>query len=419
MKLTNQFLLLGVFALLTGCGKSSSSSSDTKVVPRFAINGVTNARDTRFLSGGSFWGAIDRTTKLDVRPAGDVSNNGPASTLSSLQFYFTRIRLCADLTVSGSGYSDAKNCMTVYTAGGGDNAYDTFKIANADTDTSESWVDLMSLTSINNFSTRAGVATAGTYKYGIIENRKPIKVNAQFTTPNFGTVRTCTGGTVSVQGSGLDFQEISTMTNLTSCTRATMTMGTNGGGKWFKFQNPVTVETGKSYILDLGYNTENVLVAGPASISNTYRDGTRAIAWPQLQISPVLRDSTKKTVREQYEISGIAGVAGKIVLDLYFAGTKTDVGTGTIAGAQTRFVHDATATSVCSAETPYEVTGTGSTLTLKTWNASPIVTNLARSTTQTAGGTQTISLNSAVITGCGVAGATVSGTATFMGVVEL
>ncbi len=391
------------------------------MAPHFAINGVTNVRGVEFLQAGAFWGQALRHFNLDTRPAPDINNSGVATNVSSLQFYFTRIQLCEKLTVTGSGYNNQENCMTVYTAGDGDNAYDTFKIANAEAYTSENWVDLMSAASLTSFSGRAGSATAGTYNYGIIENRKPIKLNAQFATTNYGTLRTCKGGTITVQGSGLDFQEISTVGNMTTCTRETMTMGTNGGGKWFKFQSPVTVESGKKYILDLGYNPEEALFGGTSSISNTYRDATRAIAWPQLQISPVLRDTTKKTVREQYEISNfvLGSVPGKIVVDLYFAGTKADVGTGTITGAQTRFVHGAAATSACYAETPYSVTGTGSSVTLKSWNDVSIVETLARSTTETIGGTQSIPVNTGVISGCGITATATTATVTFRGVVEL
>ncbi len=408
--------------VLAACGKSSSSTSN--LTPRFAVNGVTNVRavaDKRDELAARFLPWIAGTPRVLT-----VSQSGLGSNISSLQFFITRIQLCQDLTISGSGYSAQVGCTTVYTAGNGDNAYDTFKIADAQADTSDNWVDLMSNTSINNFSTKGSNAAAGTYRYGIIENRKPIKLNAQFATTNLGTIRTCTGGTVSSTGSGLDTTELSTVADMTTCTRATTAIGTNGGGKWFKFQNPVTITTGSSYVLDLGYNADNAIVAGPTGLNGlagvpSYLDGTRSMMVPQLAISPVLRTTAQKTVREQYEISGITGLPGTVLLDLYYAGAKADVGTGAIAGAQTMVVYSASGTSSgYSIGSPYAVTTTRGTVAISDWASNAIVSGLVRSTTATVGGTQTVTVNKATMSGAGVGSGTVTtATATFMGVVEL
>lgn len=424
--------LLGLTILAGGCG-SSSSTSGASMSTRFAVNGITSVAASASQDRPDGEENLNSTLNLmqlfsdpeqsiGLLAAGDFAQSGVGSTaISSLQFYITRIQLCTGLTITGSGYSDMQNCIDAFGSANSDNAYDTYKVADAIADTtSTSWVDLMSTSSISSFTTNSErTSQAGTYNYVVIETHKPIKLNAQFSAPNVSGMRTCTRGTVSSTGSGTSLSEKTTQSDITSCTRGLATFGGQGGGKWFKLQNPVTIVAGNSYILDLAYNADNALTGGLISAMNsnsaTYTDGTRGIYFPTLDVSPVLRQSTQKTIREEYEIA-MNDLNGTLLLDLYYVGERTNVGTGTIVGAQARFINGASASSVVNWGSPYSITSSGGTISINDWQSQAIVSGLTRSTTQTAGGTQSVSVNrSSGSSGSG----TGTYTATFKGVLQM
>lgn len=361
--------------------------------------------------------------------AGDLGSN-TAAQLISLQYFVTRINLCENLTISGSGYSGMLNCITVFGSSDASNAYDTFKVADAESDTSASWIDLMDATSIAKVSASAAAITPGTYNYGIIETRKPIKMNAAVTVGNVSsTLKTCAGGTVTATGTAESLLETRTVSDMTTCTQGTAVIGTHGGGRWFKFQNPIVLAASKSYDLDLAFNPAAAVSGGVASIGGwgteaTYQEtnGTYVMIPPQLALGPVLRESTQKTIREQYTISGISGVSGQVVVDLYYPGTVADVGTATVAAAVTTFVHDSSATTFTKIASPYSVTReTDGTFSLKDHAGGVIVSGLTRSTTATTGAVQTVSVGQSIFISGGLSAgsSTVSATATFTGLTKL
>lgn len=399
---------------LAACGSSNSSSGTKNLSTRFAVSGVTStssldSRDSGYVSYA----------------AGDVGHSGVSTALTSLQFYITRIQLCNSLTVNGSGYDNATGCIYVFGDSSSDNAYSTYKVATAAADTtSTNWVDLMSPTSISAFTSASSTAaSAGTYNYVIIETRKPVKLNANFSTGNASGLRTCsTAGTITTTGTDLNAREISTVSNMQTCTQGLATFGSQGGGKWLRFQNPVTISSGKTYVLDLAFNAENAITGGKVtgglnSYYVTYTDGTYGFYYPSIDISPVLRESTQKTIREEYTVA-MPDLSGTLVVDLYYAGEKTDVGTGTIVGAQTRFVNSSTATAVAITPAVYSITSGSGSVSLNNYQSTAIVSNLIRSTTQTAGGTQSVTVNKGLFES---SSSTTSATytATFKGVLQM
>lgn len=403
--------VIGLF--LTACGDDTTtatmtptfkSQSSRRVVPKFNV-------------------FREMLKPFRVLTAGDVGHNTAAG-LTSLQYYVTRVDICNELTISGTGYSGQVGCVTVFGASNADNAYDTFKIADAEADTSDSWVDVVAGKTV-----AAKAIATGTYNYGIIETRKPIKVNATVTTKNGDhTLKTCTGGEVESTGSSNSLRETTTLnspTTMENCTQAQVVLGSGGGGQWFKFQSPITLTKDATYSLDLVSNTVSLIAAGLESLGGwgdeaSFTDGTFVMLPPPISVVPVLREGSQTTIREQYTLSAMTGIEGSIVLDLYFSGTTADVGTATIVGAGTRFVHTSAATTVTKMYNPYSVTtNSDGTVTINDFAEKAIVTSLTRSTTTTAGGTQSVTVNKEILYSGDTGTGTVSATATFNGLTEL
>ena len=389
---------------MNSCGKGSGSSSEyASVTPRLA-NSIT-----------------DLTSYLGQRAAAGDYAHSSVDGLTSLQYFITRINLCEDLTVSGSGYSGSKGCVTVYSAGNGENAYDTYKIVDASTDTTN-YIDVMSGTSIAAATGKAVDIAPSTYKYGIIEHRKPIKLNANITLPNGSVIlKTCSGGTVTSTGSDTSLRENTVVSSMTSCTQALISLGGGGGGQWFKFQNPIPFEKGKSYDLDLAFNPRGVLAAQVNSGGGTfYSDGSYMMIAPSLSLVPIVREaSTQKTYREQYEISSMSGVNGLILVDMYFAGSKSDVGSGTIQGASTRFINSSTATSHVTLYNPYGVTVSGGTVSFQNYEGVSYLSGLTRATSETAVSAGTATVDKSGIYFPEQGSGTVTGTVTFNGLKQM
>jgi hypothetical protein len=422
-KLATQ-LLATSFAVagLAGCGSTTPTTSSTATLsPRVAVAGVTNALSLNL--------GINLFKQLSAGPslmaAGDY-DSASAAEVSSLQYYITRIQFCNDLVMgSGSGYSGMTGCIDVFGTSASDNAYTTYKIAEAEADTTTTnWIDVMSKTSLDAFAQNSTAAVTGTYNYVVIESRKPVRLNAAFTV-NGAALKTCTGGTVTSSGSDTSIFETRTVTDMTTCTRATTTIGSNGGGNFFKLANPVTVEAGKTYVLDLGFDAAQAVWGGNAVGLGTasYKDTigtTRAIIMPALSIAPVLRESTKKLIREQYEIAVGGSAPGTLRVNLYYAGALSDVGTGSVQGIETRFIQTSSTITPSYVDKATSITDTSGTIDIKNWAGTSIVSSLVRSTTQTAGGTSTATVNNAAITvGTAYGTGTQSVTATFKGVTEL
>jgi hypothetical protein len=212
-----------------------------------------------------------------------------------------------------------------------------------------------------------------------------------------------------------------------TCTRALATLGGQGGGRFFRFQNTVEVQAGQSYVLDLAFNPVGAVYGGLQNAGGwgteaTYTDGTRVMVYPNLDVSPVLRTSAQKTVREQYRVAGITGVNEALIVDLYYAGETSNVGTGSIVGAQVRLEHTSSSTTLRKVFAVQSIETSGSAITLKNYAGTVIVGNLTRSTTSTTGGTQTVNVDQASMTASGGGSASsnvVTGTATFQGVTAL
>jgi hypothetical protein len=434
-------LAVSTSALLAGaaCGGNSNAPSNggqpnggqpnggqpnggqlTQISTRFVVPGVTNT------SAGSI---TPTAGGLGPRAVGDFSVNR-ASDLLSLQYYITRITLCANITVQGSGYNNTTGCSDVYGATSSDNAYDAYRIENAQADTSDAWVDLMSASSIARVAATPAQLSAGDYSYVLVENRKPIKMNVGIDLANSTRLRTCAGGTVDTTGSDTSLLQVVTVPDMTNCTQSLITVGSIGGGNWFKLAQPIRIEAGRSYALDLGFDPDSAITAsispdGPLGPGG-YRDlANRVIQVPKIAIAPVVRSaSTERTVREQYELSEIQGVSGKVRVNLYFAGSTADVGTGRIQSVEVRFLNDATADAPTMVEKAYEIEQSPAGITLRNYEGKTIVSNLRRGAPANANARTVATVGLDTFFTAGAAGGppragSASATVTFRGAIEL
>jgi len=407
--------VIGLFVLVATGISFCSSSDNGSVTLRIAVPGAASRLVTQPGKRG-FPGCSGSEFGIGY------------GTLTSLQYYFTRIQLCEDMTITGSGYSDTKGCVTLFTTGDGLNAYDTYKVADAIADTS-SYIDLLDATSRAKMSATTLELAAGTYKYGIIETRKPVKFAA---TVDFGggdTMTTCgsSSGTVSVSESGSDTElceATSYSGNFTeSCTAETITIGTTGGGTFFKFLEPITIESGETYALDLAFRPEQSVSANVQNAKMHHRccgtdysdAGTKLFTIPLVDVAPILRTTSQKTIRESYTIPVTSGT---LAIDLYFAGALTEVGTGNVLAAGARLYVD-TGTCVTSAPAAYSpdsISIADNKVTLTDYQGKSMVAGLTRSTSATAASVGTVTVDE---TSFGGTNPSLSATAQFVGVSEL
>ena len=424
MKVT---LLVLMTAFLTfSCGKTDDKETDSEDTSE--KDSSSESEDDEQSQKKATLKPTFKTTKAGsslLLNSGPVSHNTSAS-ITSFQYYVTRIDLCENVDVNGSGYSGMKNCSTVFGESDSSNDYSGFKIEQAKIDTSDNWIDLL-----KEREETAVAINAGTYNFMIVETRKPVKLNATMEiTQNNSTVtlKTCDGGTVTSAGEDGDLLETTTVSDMTSCELTTATLGARGGGHYFRFQTPIILEEGETYALDFASNPEALIAGGIESIGGwgteaTYKDGNYVMLIPPISLHPVIRSTQSKTILEQYELSGMTGINGKIIVDLYYAGATSDVGSGTIIAAGSRFVSDANASTLVKMYNPYAVTADDDgKLQLKDHDSVAYITGLTRSTSENANTNMgTASVNKSTVTNTSSNGSTetVEATVTFIGAKEL
>lgn len=368
--------VIPVAAFIVGCGGGGGSSTLTT---NFKTSGITATQS--FSSSALFW-----TPFRSV--AGDLGHNTSAPT--EMEFFVSGIQLCESLEVNGTAYNNPKNCIKVFGTAGTVKGAD-LTLSNAADDTSTNWIDLMDADSLK-LATTSSTPEGGTYNYATIETAKPMRVSVAATVPNVsGTLKTCSGGATSGP-SGL---EKITVSNMTSCTQSKIVLRGKGGGVWTKFSGPITLTEGTSYAVDFITNPIGLFIGEKGVATNdevTYVDSAHTIHVPVIPFVAVIRESSKSTFREQYEISNISGYPGKVVIDLYYAGTAANIGTATIVGAGTRFIPNSSSTIRTTMYNPYVIQANADgTVTLKNTTDNGIVfTRATSATANTSVGTATI-----------------------------
>lgn len=310
-----------------------------------------------------------------------------ATTLLSLKYYVTSIQLCEDLELQGSGFNNAKGCISLYQnmpAGSPD--YNTYTTLEAkDDNTAGRYIDLMSAEGQAALrkpvmlqvpiatepimggpveDSDAGVAEApkqqaGVYRYGLINFYRPIKVKAEFpiigetSDHYFRTKNVTLIHEVMGTNGGLDTDTVEIGDTLNGATEET-TYTLNNGGALFVFQKPFAitqadVDAKAEINIDLVFNPENFGQAYETTCAADVRIvvcdplNNVGIDMPYVRMNPVPRKTGEKTRKETYLVDYDA--SAKVRIELYYNDADTEAG---IQGVDTAIVYGTTAPSLPS-----------------------------------------------------------------------
>lgn len=392
------FVLISMCLSLAACGGDDDNGGGDagSVAMSLRIPGVTDVT------------ALVDLVNLFESPRSSARVN-TASGLEELEYYITSIKLCENIDLSGSGYSNETGCVYMYKNESAD--YNSYLIAEADAETDEdAYIDLMDATSIAKLAKTVDV-DAGTYRYGLVGWNRPFKINASIDVGGTA-IKTCdtasaTHSIVDNGATGLNLMQTHVVDDMVNCNQGKVSVMLTNGGALFAFSQPVEIEGGTDYKLDLAFNPTAVMVgataANPGAGTQVYRDDIgSSIDVSFSDLAPVLRSNSQKTFKEVYESNTVIVGQGntsnsftfKMLVELYFIGEESDAGTATIQAVNLRALHDASATAVANL-TGSVATGTeivAGELNLLNWEASPTIGGLTRQST-IGGSDSSVSIN--------------------------
>ena len=127
------------------------------------------------------------------------------------------------------------------------------------------------------------------------------------------------------------------VSDMALCDQSLATIGGVRPAAVNKFAHPVTIEEGKEYVIDLAINLEGLFSRG---VKNSHlvgiEDANYHIMPPAFSVVPLIREATQKSFREEYLMEDTT--KGRTwVVDLFFAGDESGVGTSALTGAQVYF----------------------------------------------------------------------------------
>ena len=301
--------------------------------------GIRGARVTPNVVAGS----SEKATRSLGRNRDGLLASTSGTSLFSLKYAIAVIQLCEDLQRNGSGFSNSTGCVRLYELAlpQDPDVYRDYTVSDALSDTTPGrYVDLM--TEAGRAALRAAPnadpVPAGTYRYGLVNFLRPIRVTAEF--PVVGgqpgdVVRTRT--TASVQPlngePGIPLERAVVGDTRSSAPAEETTYMLNNGGAFFAFAEPFVVtpeeaDAGTAITMDLVFNPANfgqVMDApGGDCAADTYSpicDPINQLVFqmPFVRMSPVPRKAGEQTRKEVYLVDYDSGPsASKLRVELYY-----------------------------------------------------------------------------------------------------
>ncbi len=377
--------LAGGLILLFSCGGDDNPNAETasltiNLLPS-AVEGLLNSTRTPL------------ATRLQISPP--AVGQTTTSSLTSLQYFIREIRLCKDITTSGTGYSGVSDCISLYRtaddAASSETFYNEYTVSDALNDEDEGhFIDLVSEAGREQLaSTPTSLTSAmiGDYHYGVIDYMRPIRMKAEFKNSDGEVVAyTKTPTTSQIQEEetsegGMEFETVR-LDNSTTAPAELMTYMLNNGGKWFPFLQPFSIteediNAKESIQLDFVFNPNGFSTATHAascepSSSNPFPvfDETNCVSFdlPYAQFSPVPRRSGESTLKEVYLVDYITEGAqqSQLRVEIYYNdGDETK----SVQGVDLAVIMDPNATEgVGNIVQALEVTEAENVLTFYGWN---------------------------------------------------
>ena len=337
-----------------------------------------------------------------------------STSLQSLQYAITDIQICSDLERTGSGYNNPTGCFRVFSNPNIPTTQDFYRdyvLSTALTDTTPGrFVDLMTAegqAALRNPAT-AEPAPVGTYRYGLINFLRPIRVTAEF--PVLGStsgevVRTrATTSVQSLPGDGMFTLERALVGDSLSAAPAEQaTYMLNNGGAYFAFASPFEVTSqeaaaGTAIQMDLVFNPANFGNVTGAPGGDCTQDAMAPICdtvnglmfeMPFVRMSPVPRKAGDQTRKEVYLVDFESGnMASKLRVELYYNASDSEKA---VRGVDVALVYLPTATQRANnnvsgarlAQTGSVADGTA-TVTLQNYEGTPELSGILRGQSGTA-----------------------------------
>lgn len=271
----------------------------------------------------------------EVTLAPPVMGSSTAESLKALKYMISGISLCETLTINGTGFSNAENCSTLYSADlPGDLADSTLKVEQSVIDAMQAGeyanyqINLMDPESRAKLNVNAQ-ASAGTYNYAVITWASPIQFNVEI---DVNGTKIYSKPTTSIDGS-----QSTTTSDVREAPAQDGVVASPNGGTFFKLSKPFViseddVENQVAYVVDLVFNPEDVIRGSTdpdsLSMSSWFKGTTGGFYVPMLSLAPVPRKASDTNTKEIYKVTDTEGVIRRV--ELYY---NTSDAEKTILGA--------------------------------------------------------------------------------------
>ncbi len=258
-----------------------------------------------------------------------TSHTGQASAteIKSLKYFLTGISICKNATLSGSGFSGASDCISLFTGKKISQAfYQAFdRVEAAKPEYDADYRDLMQGLKL---AAKIRKSDAGSYRYAIVNWMQPIKVTAELKlNDGAGTVIYSHAGTdvsVTDQNGLAHLDTVVADMTVGPATEAITSIG--NGGSVFAFGAPLTiseadVDAGAQFAIDMVFNPDAMVKGADAPFAQAVFHGIDAggarnglaMSVPALTLIPLVHKATERVVRETYlahMTAGQVGIAG-------------------------------------------------------------------------------------------------------------
>lgn len=297
---------------LGACGSSRSGGS-------LALNLTTKKAASLTMLKESLQTPFDRLSPFTVSQGSNT-----AAQLQSLKYVFGGISICESVTISGSAFSSPTGCLSIYSGpvvGDGSSSAITPATLSTYADNQIDMMDATSRAKIN--GTKALTSDdVRSYNYAVINWYTPIAFKGCATIGGSQTV-------CSQAGSSYSGGSTTTTSTMIGSTAAEAIVVSANGGSFAKFQKPFTITDQDitdqtAFTVDMVFNPDNIIAATDNRNNGNLNGPDASMYLPMLNIAPVPRKGTQKTMRETYlseagcNSASDAGSTARYRIDLYY-----------------------------------------------------------------------------------------------------
>ncbi len=390
------FLVTLSFLVFISCSNKNSSkdSSSVKTGGTISIQLSSTVTSSPHITNNNFFqNSIINTflTPSNLAAIGQTTSAG----LTSLKYFITSIQICRDVTVQGTGYSNATNCIGLFSNNNLTDNYNNYTITDAMAD-NENYIDFMTEEGRAKFAQTITYTEddIGDYNWVIVSFARPIKMTGSFFTPGTTTAAFITktpqaSELVPFVNEGREGELVRFTTNPTTGTPTELTYMLNNGGTYFPFLKPFSitqedVDNKTSLSVEFLFNPNNFATVYQSTCDGTQYGSSKynAVMYvqdntglgdctffdlPYAKMGAVPKKSGENIMKEVYNINVAEGTA-KLRVELFYNSADT---TKSVVGANSDIVF--TSASVAEAYSnplqTYKITQTNNDVTFYGYNS--------------------------------------------------